>query len=327
MSYQTNPNTLIRLLQAKAVAGGDPVNAVGYAKAQFGPGNAVVSLLEKEVMATGDLGSDPDFLAAGRGFVELIRSRSLIGKIAAASPFRRVPFETRTLRQTGTPVAAWTSEGERIPVTDSNFDSTKLSHAKIAGIIPMTSELLKGAGANFESAMSRDLIRAVAELESLSFILPSNAGTPGESPASVTNGVTPLAGAFTDPQAGLLALLEAFQGDLETAVLVAAPMLGIGLHRAGYEGAGAMGGDVLGIPLVTSSVVPEGFLALIDPAGILLADDGVLLDLSGQSTLTLEDDSVVSLWQMNLAAIKAVRLVNWLTARDGSVAYIADAAW
>ena len=104
MNHQ--PNTLIRLLQAKAVAGGDPMNAVGYAKAQFGPSNVVVELLEKAVLGTGDLGSDPDFLAAGRGFMELVRSRSLIGKIAAASPFRKVPFETRTLKQTGSTVAA-----------------------------------------------------------------------------------------------------------------------------------------------------------------------------------------------------------------------------
>lgn len=328
MNHQ--PNTLIRLLQAKAVAGGDPMNAVGYAKAQFGPSNVVVELLEKAVLGTGDLGSDPDFLAAGRGFMELVRSRSLIGKIAAASPFRKVPFETRTLKQTGSTVAAWTAEGQPIPVTTSSFAATKLSHAKIAGIVPMTAELLKGAGANFESAMSRDLVRAVASLESSSFILPTNAGVPGESPASVTNGVVPIAasGATADAlKTDVRALIKSFQGDLETAVLVASPAMGVRLHLAGYEGAGAMGGEVLGIPLTTCSSVPDGLLVLIDPSGILLADDGVLMDLSEQSTLTMEGDEVVSLWSENLAAIKATRIVNWLTSRDGSVAYITGADW
>ncbi|MFV1940629.1 hypothetical protein VPH49_07350 [Pseudomonas luteola] len=70
--------------------------------------------------------------------------------------------------------------------------------------------------------------------------------------------------------------------------------------------------------------MPDGFLGLIDPSGIILADDGVLLDLSDQTTLTLEDGNVVSLWQLNLSAIKATRLLNWLTVREGSVAYIAD---
>jgi len=36
---------------------------------------------------------------------------------------------------------------------------------------------------------------------------------------------------------------------------------------------------------------------------------------------------VVSLWSENLAAIKATRIVNWLTSRDGSVAYITGADW
>ncbi len=325
MNYQ--PNTLLRLLHAKAMTGGDPVNALAYAKAQFGPGNPVVELLQKEVMGTGDLGDDADFLAAGRGFMELVRPRSLIGKIAAVSAFRRVSFNTPMLKQTSRPTAVWTAEGQMIPVTDTSFETDTLASTKIAGIIPMTSELLKGAGANFESTMSRDLSRSVAELESLSFILPSNAGTLGESPASVTNGVTPVAGTFTTAADGLTALLDAFNGDLETAVLVGSPGMGISLHSAGYEGAGAKGGEVLGIPFVTSSTVPDGFLALIDPAGILLADEGVMLDLSGHATLTMESGEVVSLWQQNLSAIKATRIVNWKISREGSVAYLADAAW
>ena len=318
-------NTLIRFLQAKAVGAGDPMNALGYAKSQFGPASTVVDLLQKEVMGTTDLGSDPDFLAAGRGFVELVRSRSLIGKIAAASAFRKIPFETRILRQLSNPVASWTAEGQLIPVTGTDFESTNLLSAdKVAGIIPITNELLKGAGANFEAAISRDLSLAVADLESTSFIDPANAGQAGVSPAAITYGITPVDVVGSDSKTFIQALINAFQGDLETAVFVTTPLNGMRFYNDGYLGAGALGGEVAGLPLVTSTAVPDGFLGLIDPSGIILADDGVLLDLSDQTTLTLEDGNVVSLWQLNLSAIKATRLLNWLAVRAGSVAYIAD---
>ncbi|WP_185749640.1 phage major capsid protein [Pseudomonas luteola] len=318
-------NTLIRFLQAKAVGAGDPLNALGYAKSQFGPSSTVVDLLQKEVMGTTNLGSDPDFLAAGRGFMELVRSRSLIGKITAASAFRKIPFETRILRQLSNPIATWTAEGQLIPVTGTDFENTSLLSAnKVAGIIPMTNELLKGAGANFEAAISRDLSRAVADLESTSFIDPANAGQVGVSPASITYGITPLSFIGGDSKPYVQALIDTFQGDLETAVFVTTPTIGTQLYNDGFLGAGALGGEVAGLPLVTSGAVPDGFLGLIDPSGIILADDGVLLDLSDQTTLTLEDDSVVSLWQLNLSAIKATRLLNWLTVREGSVAYFAD---
>ncbi|GAO95252.1 hypothetical protein CFN58_29895 [Pseudomonas avellanae] len=190
----------------------------------------------------------------------------------------------------------------------------------------MTTELLKGAGAQFESTASRDLSRAISDLEGFSFIDPSNAGVPGVSPASITNSVAAIeggAGALGD----IRKLLDAFKGDLETAVFIASPRAGLALHDAGYDGAGALGGDVAGIPLVTSSVVPDWLVALIDPAGILVADEGVLLDMSEQSTLVAADGTVLNLYQENMAAIKAERILNWSVERAGSVIYLIGANW
>lgn len=321
-----DPRDYTRYVMAKAVGAGDPMLALGYAKAHFGPDNATVKLLQKDAMASGNLGDDPDFRAAGRAFVEIVKARSLIGKIQAAVGFRTVPFHTPTLTQQAAPIASWVSEGGPIQLASGSFERTKLVDRKLAGIVVMTTELLKGAGATFESAVSRELVRGIAALEGSSFIDPANAGAAGVSPASITHGITPVAGT-SNAAKDIAALLDAFQGDLETAVFITAPKAGVSLNAAGFLGAGALGGDIGGIPQVTSSTVQPGTVVLVDAAGVLLADDGVIMDTADQATLIDSDGKPLNLYMENLSAIKVVRHLNWEVARPGAVALLTGATW
>ncbi|MEI2415495.1 phage major capsid protein [Orrella sp. JC864] len=327
-TYTDNASTFARVLRAKALAG-NVSGALEYAKANFGPNSQAAKLLEKDIMGTWDLGTDADVRAASRGFLDLVRSRSLLGKI---SGWFRLPFETPTLRQNQQLAASWVAEGKPIPLTISAFDRAKLEQRKIGSILPVTVELLKGAGADFESALNRVLSGAVAGLEAASLTDPLNAGVPDESPASLTYGVTPVPGS-TDPLADIETLLDGFLGDLEASVLVTSPRAGLVLHSAGFESTGVRGGDVAGLVHVTSGAVPDNRVILLDPTGIALADDGVILDTSEQGTLQLADsngdptDEYISLWQQNLAAIKVVRYLNWLDLRGDSVAYTDSAQW
>ncbi|SPR99306.1 phage major capsid protein [Cupriavidus taiwanensis] len=322
----------IRYIKCLAATRGDPIHAKHLAAQQYGPSSDVVRLFEKAlVVTTADMPPDPDFASAGRQIIELVRKRSLIGKVADAFPFRKVPFNTHVMAQSSAPTASWTAEGQLIQTTSTAWEREFLNRLKLDCLAPLTDESVKGQGADFESMISRDLVRAIAELEGSSFIDPANAGVANQKPASVTNGLTPVTGT-ADPKIDVDNLIDGFAGDLETAVMVARPKDGIALQASGYINAGARGGDVAGIPLVTSTAVPAGVVALVDPAGILLADGGVTLDMSDQTTIHFGPDSndeytVVSLFQENLVAVLAQRYLNWKTVRTGAVSYISGATW
>lgn len=329
MTSHENMTAWVRVLRCKAIGGNDGT-AVEIARSSYGPSSLPARILEKSAAIwSGDIANDPDLRAASRGFIELVRSRSLVGKITG---FQRVPFETAVLREVTPLDASWTAEGAAIPVTHSTFEASKLDMRKMGAILPVTDTVLKGAGAAFESTLSRQLVGAVATLENVSLTDPANAGATGVSPASLTNGVTPTSGS-NDAAADVNKLADGFGGDLETAVLITSPRAGLALHNAGFESTGVRGGDVGGLVHVTSSDIPDSRVILLDPTGIILADDGVLLDVSDQTTLQLTDSNgdpttdTISLWQLNLAAIRVVRHMNWLDLRGGSVAYVNDAAW
>lgn len=333
---------LAQYVKALLSADGRPAEALALSKSLYGYSNPAVRFFEKSTVGTGDLNADPDFRSAGRAFIELVQIRSLIGKINAISPFRSVPAHTRILAQTDRPVAYWTSEGAQKLASHTAFEQKSLDTKKITGLLVLTKELLTGQGAAFESAVSNDLVNPIAALEGFSFLDPSNGGIPNQSPASVTNGVVavPSSGSDADAvRADIRALFAAFDGSLETAVMAMHPdtALSLSLMQAslGETGLTVRGGDLFGVPVVTSDSVPVdsngAVVALVDPAGILLTDEGVQFRHSTLSTIGIaavpEGTQYLSLWQNNLTAALAERFLNWEVARPGSVAWLSGVQW
>lgn len=328
-------NTLIQMVKVKALCA-DLGNAEAVAAAEFGENSTAARLIRKELISSDSLHLDGDWRAAQRGFLELVRSRSLIGKIAAVSGFHKLPALVPTLRQTTPLMASWVAQGQPIATTAASFERITNQPLKLGSILPVTQEVLRGAGPDFESALSAELVRAVASLEGLSFIDPANAGVDGETPASVLFGTTAIP-ATDDSAADLKALIASFTGDLETAVFVMNPATAVSLAAGGFDGIGARGGELLGVPAVTSSAVPYsaasgGLVALVDPRKILLSDQGVTLDKSDQALVQVGTDSsgdpqYLSLWQNNCSAIKIVRGLNWQAAQPGCATYLSGVKW
>ena len=328
-------NTLVQMIKVKAQCG-DLVNAEAVASAAYGENSTAVRLLRKEFLSSDSLHLDGDWRAAQRGFLELVRSRSLIGKIAAVSGFYKLPALTPTLRQTAPLVASWVGQGQPIASTAGSFERIVNEPLKLGAILPVTQEVLRGVGADFESALSADLVRAVAALEGTTFIDPLNSGITDESPQSVLFGAVPIV-STDDPTADLKALIASFAGDLETAVFVLHPSTAVALAAADFEGIGARGGELLGVPAVTSSAVPYdivtgGLVALIDPRKILLSDQGITFDKSDQALVQVGTDSsgdpqYLSLWQNNCSAIKIVRGLNWQVGQPGCATYLSGVKW
>jgi hypothetical protein len=72
-----------------------------------------------------------------------------------------------------------------------------------------------------------------------------------------------------------------------------------------------------------SPYAAPGTLALIDPTGIAIGDEGVELSSSDQATVEMADDadgsgSVVSLWQVGCVGLLIRRLINWRMMRPAA---------
>lgn len=162
-----------------------------------------------------------------------------------------------------------------------------------------------------------------------SFLDPANAGVPDVEPVSITSSIAPIT-ATADPTADLKAPLAAFGGDLETAYFIAQGGIAAALADPSRPNAGARGGEVLGVPLVTSRNAPDGMLILADAAWIAFTEDATKADASSAGSVVMSDTgtggSLTSLWAANLTALRVEKTANW-AARPGAVAAISGIAW
>lgn len=335
--------TFTRLVIAKAVAKGDDLGAAEFAAARWGEGSPTVRLLKAAVPAGstdnpayGALYSEA--AAAAADFLGLVRQVSIVGRLAG---IRRVPLRTPILSQTAGVSASWVREGKPIPVQSMAFARDSLPALSLAAITVTTDDLLRFADPQAEASIRADLVQAIADASDIAFIDPANEGVEDEQPASVTHGVTAIeaSGGGVFFKSDLERLVAGFTGDLTRAYLVARPEMLVQVSGADFPDVGARGGEIAGIPTISSRNVPldgDGNyqMALIDPTGISWgADDGAAeIATSRQASIQLNDTpsdgaaNVVSLWQVNAVAIRALLRENWRETRPGSVALLTGVA-
>lgn len=287
-------------------------------------------------------------------FIELLRPETIIGKI---NGLRRVPFNVKMPGQTSGSTVGWVGEGKPKPVSKLAFDTTQLGFAKVAGIVVLTDELVRFSNPSAEALVRNDLIAEIAQFLDKDFVDPDKAASADVSPASITNGITPVTASGTtadDLKADVRSLFSAFiKNNLSVAgsvwIMNATTALSIGMMQNAlgqneFPGINMNGGTFFGLPVVVSESVPLNAgsgspvtgagsrIILAKPSEILLADDGgVTLDVSREASLQLDSapsdgaQSLVSLWQNNMVALRAEREINWKRRRTEAVGYI-DAA-
>ena len=217
-----------------------------------------------------------------------------------------------------------------------------LGPAKASGIIVVSDELLTLSQPGSEALLRDEMAKGVGAFLDAQFVDPSVTEVVGESPASITNGVTPIASTgptATNAATDLGALIAAFVAgnpNVESAVLLLSPTNAIALAATGhYKDLTITGGTLAGVPVVTSAALGK-LIILFDPMAILLADGGIEIDVSRHATLQMDSaptdppvDATVmqSLWQRNLVGLRAERFVNWKRARLSAVQYISGASY
>jgi HK97 family phage major capsid protein len=202
-----------------------------------------------------------------------------------------------------------------------------------------------------------ELAAAIVQYMDSQFVDPTKAAN-DVSPASITNGVTPIPASGTTGdalRADVRTLMASFLEDnsqMSTAVWImrqqTALSIALILNALGqpeFPNISLSGGTLYGMPVVTSEGIPasggspsDGYPIILANAGdILLADDGqVVIDASREASLQMDTtpDSpptsstvMVSMWQQNMMAIKAERYINWAKRRPDCVGYISGAKY
>ncbi|MDB5884159.1 MAG: phage major capsid protein [Polaromonas sp.] len=331
MSYtysQAKGRSAGRYFKALAVNRGDAIAAGAYIdRVNWSDAGVVKAAIN--ALTTGDASSLADDVA--QDYLAQIYPATILGRL---SLLRRVPARTTSLRQTSGARAQWVGEGAPKPLSVAGFAREPgMALRKVVAMAVIPEELARVS--NAEDFLLRDLNSAtIAELDA-SFIDPASAEVEGERPASITFGVAPKISAgnpAADLQAAIAALVAA-GGRLESAAWVLHPQQATALNLRGapFDKISALGGQLAGLPAVTSSAAPSTAIVLLDQGGIELAGgNDATLRVSTEAAIVMSDSpstdgQLTSLWQTNSIALLAEIAVNFRVARPGTVVVIEGA--
>lgn len=278
-------------------------------------------------------------------FIELLRAETIIGRLGQV---RRVPFNIRIPRQTSGTTGTFVGEGAPAPVKELAFDNITLPWAKASTIVVITAELAKFGNPSAEALVREDLLNGMSEYLDKRLIDPAYPGVANVSPASLTNGVTPVqatGSTLAALDANVRTLMTTFADanlGLGSGVWVGSASLAIRLSMMrtnqdskAFPEMSVNGGTFYGLPfIVSNNVAPSGSpgdqqLLLINQREVLLADEGgMMLDASAEASVQMNDapsagaQSLVSLWQNGLVGLKCDRWIYWTKRRSQAVQFI-----
>lgn len=265
---------------------------------------------------------------ASAAFVESIRPRTILGRLSYLSvPFmRNLPFLT-----VGTS-ADFYGEAQPIAVNAGTLSPLYLPHSRISGLVVISNELLESSEG--EEALSRDLQNAVIEAQDRRLLDPTSDDGSGIRPASVTNTATPIdAGGVSTAAhvdavvAALIAEVSDAGSTLENAAFITTPDVALGIASLrdtgggrAFPGVGVRGGELGGLPLLTSAAAPADALILLDGSEVVVADDSeAQIATSQNATIDMSDGpsgaNLVGMFQAEASALRVSRWVHWTLRR------------
>jgi HK97 family phage major capsid protein len=351
-----------RLAKVKALAKLDGESVRTVAKELYGENSAVFGIVSKAAVPAGTtaegnwagalVGEGTDVIA---DFVEFLRPRTILGRFGnnGVPGLRNVPFNVPLVGQTEGGEGYWVGEGKAKPLTSFGYERNILDIFKVANIAVVTEELLRRSSPAAEALLRDSLAAAIAARLDIDFINPAKAAVAGVSPASITNGLTPVASSGGDADAiradirALMATFIAAQNAPTTGVwtmgsttALALSMMTNPLGQAEFPGISMTGGTFAGMPAVVSDYIPAGTVVLANASDIYLADEGgIQVDMSREASLEMADNpthnsdtptgatSLVSMFQTNSVAFRVERFINWARRRPSAVAILTGATW
>ena len=362
-----------RVAKCKALARLDGVDIVRLAENMYGDDQPVVNIIKAAVGAgntidpgwAGNLVSDEGAVFAD--FLEFLRPMTIVGKFGAGNipGLRRIPFRVPVGSQTSGGAGYWVGEGQAKPLTKFDFAKVVLEPLKVANICVVTEELLRYAAIAAETLLRDQLAAALTARIDTDFIDPAKTAVPNISPASITNGVTPIASSGVDAdavRADVASLIDAFIAASNPAagatwIMSAGTALRLSmmynpLGQQEFNGISVNGGTFAGYPVIVSEYVTTSggspntrYVWLVDTRSIFFADEGgINVDMSREASLQMDNaptmastelgspsaptpTTSVSLWQTNSVGFRAERTLNWSKARPEAVQGLSGVVW
>lgn len=311
-----------RFLKARAMYLADPVAAGSFVeRSGWLDGHVIKAAVGASTTASGS--ADAFLAQVGRDFMTLVRALSCVGRMRG---FRVMEPGTRIARQTSGPSASWFDEGAPIPVVRATFAKDAGLRLRQCGAITVQTEALVRS-TSAEAIILRDLALAQAEAIDWAFVDPTNSGTGGR-PVAATYGQQAIA-ANSSPTVDLAEAIEALAdggGDPAAAYWLMRPELYalLLMSRIASED-----GRLGGLPVLTTRAIEKDSsgspIALIDPTGIeFVGGVDAELSVTTQGDIAMSDDPenepiLVSMFQANAAAFRAVSSINWRAASGRAV--------
>ncbi|HEE9631298.1 TPA: phage major capsid protein [Escherichia coli] len=277
-------------------------------------------------------------------FIDYLRPLTIIGQFGqnGIPALRSVPFNIKVPMQTSGGSANWVGEGKGAPLTKAGFGHATLPRAKVAAICVLTEETLRSSSPSADLLVRHDLGAAVIERLDTDFIDPAKAEVDATSPGSITHGVTSIASTGDPDKDGTAALQKMIDSNLQPAgavwIMSSANALALStrknaLGQKEHPDMTMFGGKFLGIPAVVSTTAGS-ILVLVDAPNIYLADDGeVAIDASREASIEMVDAptqssstgtgaQMVSMFQVDSVALRAMRWIYWKRRRDVAVVVV-----
>jgi hypothetical protein len=278
--------------------------------------------------------------ASSEGFGAALKAKTLLGRIPG---LRRPPLNSVLPVMTTGATVGWVGQAQAKPLSAGALSGVPLAFFNAQGMFVFTDEHVKLAIPGSDKFLRDELITELVEFFDVSAFDPAITEIAGTRPASLTNGApsaaasgTTAAAAATDVKAAISAFFAA-NADASAPVMITSPALAVPIAIAtGSQTLGAMGGSLFGIPAITSGAV-AGLVIFMDAAQVYVAEEpGITLDATKQASLEFESTPanpttastvLKNLWQTNLTAIKAEKMVAWKKARTNALRYISAAAY
>lgn len=344
-----NPMLALMFAQNQKAWADQSPQVVEFLKTAVGAGTTTTSGWASEWVYNQNLESE---------FIDMLRPMTVLGKLTGLT---KVPFNVRVSGMDSGSTASWVGQGKAIPVSKGNSIEVNLGMAKVAGLVVLAEELVRSSAPSAELKMRDDMAKAIVEFTDRRFLDPNFAEVANVSPASITNGVTPVeptGTALANFRADIQTLFRAFIANnddpttatwiLDHTMALTISMMQNALSQNEFPKMGINGGEFAGLPAVVSNCAnitgsPDSghMIILAKQSDIMLADDGAVeIDASREASVEMTDaptgdaaagtagtTSLVSMFQTKSVALRAVRPVNWKKSRATAVAYIKEAAY
>jgi hypothetical protein len=283
---------------------------------------------------TGTAGSWGQELAAVSllmsSFQDQLRFSSAFMRMWADGAVTRLPFEVVVGAISGSADGTILQPGAAIPVSKMNITSATLERQKAAGLLVLSEELLKQQR-EAEALITRQLRASVGKAVDKQVF------------TDLLVGVTAITsqGLLTDVRS----LLEAVDPTTESRLyFVASPNVAILMatsHTNGvrwFPATTAVGGEVVGVPVLVSDAIDTGYLLLVDAARLGGNADVPVVEASRQAALQMDsaptmsagsgspnvptETNTVSMWATNSVAIRAIAFFGVTRVRPNAVASV-----